>query len=266
LTPRLLVRNAGLALGGDDEPTLIRLPRDQAHYLTRVLRLVEGTALEVFDGAGARYLARLAQATGEGCRISIEAALPASTPPTHAITLAQCLSSADKMDWTIEKAVELGVSRIVPLFSERSPVRFDAQRAARKREHWQAIIEAACMQCGEDRLPELLEPLGLNQWVNGGSSEDALRLILSPTGSRSLVDCLMASSGTETAAGTGLAAQGPRPIELLVGPESGLSDTEIALAARAGWQPVRLGPRVLRTETAGLAALAAIAAIAGDFR
>jgi 16S rRNA (uracil1498-N3)-methyltransferase len=250
LTPRLLVRNAGEALGGEDEPTLIRLPREQAHYLTRVLRLTEGSALEVFDGAGARYLARLAQAGGEGCRIS----------------MAQCLSSADKMDWTIEKAVELGVRRIIPLFSERSPVRFDAQRATRKREHWQAIIEAACMQCGEDRLPELLEPSGLHQWLSGTSSLDALRLVLSPTGSLSLVECVSTSGCADPSAGTGFPAQGARPIELLVGPESGLSETEVALATRAGWQPVRLGPRVLRTETAGLAALAAIAAIAGDFR
>jgi 16S rRNA (uracil1498-N3)-methyltransferase len=266
LTPRLLVRNAGEALGGEDEPTLIRLPREQAHYLTRVLRLTEGSALEVFDGAGARYLARLAQAGGEGCRISIETALPPSAPPTRSITLAQCLSSADKMDWTIEKAVELGARRIIPLFSERSPVRFDAQRAARKREHWQAIIEAACMQCGEDQLPELLEPSGLGQWLSGTSSLDALRLVLSPTGSLSLVECVSTSDCADPPAGTGFPAQGPRPIELLVGPESGLSETEVALATRAGWQPVRLGPRVLRTETAGLAALAAIAAIAGDFR
>lgn len=266
MTPRLLIRDARQASGGEGAETLLRLSRDQAHYLTRVLRLAEGSVLEVFDGSGGRYRAQIASTGGDGCRIRILDPLTPSTPPTRPVTLAQCLSSADKMDWTIEKAVELGVRRIVPLFSGRSPVRFDASRAARKREHWQAIIEAACMQCGEDRLPELLEPSGFAQWVGDGPARGGLRLVLSPTATTTLVDCLAAPVAGDAPAAISQTLHDPQAIELLVGPESGLSETELLLAIGAGWQPVRLGPRVLRTETAGLAALAAIAAVAGDFR
>ena len=169
------------------------------------------------------------------------------------------------MDWTVEKAVELGVSRIVPLFSDRSLIRLDAQRALRKHEHWQAIVEAACRQCGQDRLPDLRKPQSLAAWLAESRPEAELRLILAPTSPASLVQTVRTALEIP-AVSVGEALQTALAISLLVGPESGFSGDEMQAAIQAGWRPVQLGPRVLRTETAGLAALAALAALAGDFR
>ncbi len=266
MTPRLLVREARVQWGAPAGEGPIALTREQTHYLTRVLRLGEGASIEVFDGTGGRYQARLGQAGSAVYQLHIETELPASPPPQLSVTLAQCLSSADKMDWTVEKAVELGVTGIVPLFSDRSLIRLDPRRSARKHEHWQAIIEAACRQCGQDRLPELHKPQDLEAWLRGPSPCAALRLILTPTGSVSLVETVKATLENDPGANLGAAGRSTATIALLVGPESGFSDIEIQQAIRTGWQPVRLGPRVLRTETAGLAAIAALAAVAGDFR
>lgn len=168
-----------------------------------------------------------------------------------AIHLGQCLSSADKMDWTIEKAVELGAKSISPIFSQRSLVRLDQARARRKREHWQAIAEAACMQSGRDTLPLIGEPLSLEAWL--ARVNEPIRLALDPRASMTL------SAWRSTLADTDREA-----ICLLIGPESGLADTELKAAQAAGFAPISLGPRVLRTETAGLAALSALQALSGD--
>jgi 16S rRNA (uracil1498-N3)-methyltransferase len=152
------------------------------------------------------------------------------------------------MDWTIEKAVELGVSSIVPLFSERSLIRLDPDRGQRKLQHWQAVVEAACMQSGQDQLPALCAPVTIAKW-----------LALSPFAETTLVQAIEGARLDSTRAAES-------PVTLLVGPESGLTPAELERLIDAGFVAVKLGPRVLRTETAGLAALAAIAAIAGDFR
>jgi 16S rRNA (uracil1498-N3)-methyltransferase len=262
MLPRLLLEEAAHRLADTDprkgDPALVGINRSQARYLARVLRLGAGDPLQVFDGQGGRYRARIVQIDGEAGQVRLEQALPPAPSPRLQLTLAQCLSSAEKMDWTIEKAVELGVCAIVPLFSERSLIRLDQQRGMRKLEHWRAIVEAACMQCGQDRLPTLSVPVKIAQWLETMSRE-GLRLVLSPTADASLVEVIERIEPLPTGTQS-------RSVTLLVGPESGLSPAELERLAGAGFVAVTLGPRVLRTETAGLAALAAIAALAGDFR
>jgi 16S rRNA (uracil1498-N3)-methyltransferase len=155
------------------------------------------------------------------------------------------------MDLTIQKAVELGVSRIVPVASKRSVVRLDGERAQRRLEHWRGVVAAACEQCGRNRLPQVAALAGLDRWLDLPANAGALRLMLAPGAARTLNDLAPPLAGGE--------------VELLIGAEGGLAPEEVALAAAAGYLGVRLGPRVLRTETAGLAALAAIQCLWGDF-
>ena len=231
---------------------LLTLDPRRSHHLARVLRLAPGAVLEVFDGQGRRFAARLTRADPKACLVQLEQRLERDTESPLPITLAQCLSSADRMDWTIEKAVELGVHAIAPLASARAQTRLTAERAARRIEHWQRIIEAACMQCDRARLPTLAPIRPFAEFVTAPAG-GARRFVLSPGAATPL-------------ARVGLAAQTPDPVVLLVGPESGFSDAERAQAVSAGFEAVSLGPRVLRTETAGLAAIAVLQALAGDFR
>lgn len=249
MTPRLLVRHAAIE-AADGPEKRVALDSRQAHYLTRVLRLAAGAIVEAFDGSGRRWRARFSGDRSAACLV-LEAEVDATPESPAAIHLGQCLSSADKMDWTIEKAVELGAKSISPIFSQRSLVRLDQARARRKLEHWRAIAEAACMQSGRDTLPLIAEPLPLEAWLT--SATEPIRLALDPRASTTL------SAWRST-----LAEADRRPISLLIGPESGLADTELKAAQEAGFTPVSLGPRVLRTETAGLAALAALQALLGD--
>lgn len=219
----------------------------EQHYLQRVLRLRAGQAIEVFDGAGRRFAARVGALSQRGAHLLLGEALAATPESPLRVTLAQCLSSAEKMDWTIEKAVELGVHRIVPIASARSVVRLDAERAARRVEHWRRLIGAACAQCGRDTLPGIDAPQPLAHWLDARSrAHEAVVLV----------------PGAATRLAT-LALAGPE-VDLLVGPEGGLADDELAAAVRAGFAAASLGARVLRTETAGLAALAILQSRLGD--
>ncbi len=218
-----------------------------AHHLTRVLRLRDGAPLYVFDGKGREYAARLRQ---EGTRIGVDIeSLHRSEPsPVLAIHLFVAISRHTRMEWTLEKAVELGVSAIHPLLTERSRVKLDERRAERKLEHWQSIVIAATAQSGRCRMSELLPP----QPLSGLWSErfQGTRLMLHPEATSNLADL-------------------PRPagsLALLVGPESGFSTEELARAGASGWTPVRLGPHVLRAETAGPAALSAAQALWGSWK
>ncbi len=221
----------------------LALPEAAAHHAARVLRLREGDAVVLFDGRGGEYAARLAMP--ERGRVLAETSArsdPARESPLE-ITLLQAVSSSDKMDFTIQKAVELGVAAIQPAFSEKSLVRLSGEREAKKLLHWRRIAIAACEQCGRNRIPEVREPLPLERF----SAPAGMKILLSPTGTARLA---------------GL-AQGP--LTVAVGPEAGFSDAEEQRLLRAGFAAVRLGPRILRTETAALAALAALNALAGDF-
>jgi len=214
-----------------------------------VLRLADGDAVVLFDGHGGEYAARLA-ITGRG-RVSAETGDrrdPERESPLR-VTLVQAISSSDKMDLTIQKAVELGVAAIQPVHSAKSLVRLSGDRGEKKRAHWQRIVIAACEQCGRNRLPEVRETLSVEA-CSRALGEAELRLLLSPD------------------AKAGLRSLQPKigqTIAVAAGPEAGFSDDEEQILRRAGFVPLRLGPRILRTETAALAALAALNALAGDF-
>ena len=232
------------------------LPLDEpaAHHLLRVLRRGIGDEIEVFDGQGRCWRAQVAST--KPATVTLQAPLPAEPPLRLRLGLAQCLSTAEKMDWTIEKAVELGVSHIVPLLSARSVVKLDGARAEKRVQHWQRLVVAAAMQCGRSRLPEIapIQPVGT--WLASlpAPQTHERRWVLSPLAESSL----MAQART-------LAAQaGATTVWLLCGPESGLAETEVDQALSLGWQPALLGPRVLRTETAGLVGLTVLQAALGD--
>jgi 16S rRNA (uracil1498-N3)-methyltransferase len=230
----------------------VDLPENAARHAGKVLRLRVGDALVLFDGNGGEYAARIASV--ERQRVSVDVlewrALECEAPLQ--ITLVQALQAGEKMDLTVQKAVELGVSRIVPVIAQRGVVRLEGERAARRVEHWRGVVVAACEQCGRNRLPEVTPLLGLPRWLAQSEAADGLRLILVPGAAQTLADLPVPAAGS--------------PVELLIGAEGGLTEAEIQAAVEAGYRPIRLGPRVLRTETAGLAAIAAIQCLWGDFR
>lgn len=249
MRPRILIAAANGPAPIDE--ALRVLDARQSHHLVRVLRLAAGAPVECFDGQGARFDARIERADAKACVVRLIAPMAAVTESPLAITLVQGISAAEPMDWTVEKAVELGVHAIQPVVTARTPARPDAQRLQRRHEHWARIVEAACMQCGRDRLPALGVPVDFDRWLAGNTpAPGRTRIALDPEGTARLAD---------------LGVEGSFAIDLLVGPESGLSPAELQAARAAGFRAVRLGPRVLRTETAGPAAIAALQALAGDF-
>ena len=232
----------------------LQLDEHASHHAVRVLRLTAGAALELFNGSGLRWPATLLEARANGAAVQLGDPIDARTESTLDLHLAQCLPGGDKMDWVVEKAVELGVRSLQPLQARRSVLRLDAVRAAKRLAHWQRIAIAACMQCGRDSVPEIHPVIDLERWLQVPSQPDepdptARRWLLSPH-----------ATGDMPPVGTP-----PGRVWLLVGPEGGLAEEETARALAAGWEPLQLGPRVLRTETAGLAALAAVQARFGDF-
>lgn len=232
--------------------TEVRLPAGTAHHAVRALRLKVGDPIVLFDGFGGEYQASI-------CRIERETVVARTGPFDERsaeclldLRLAQGMSGGERMDFTVQKAVELGVAAVQPLATARSVVKLAAERAARKTEHWRKLAIAASEQCGRNRLVDVAEPLRLGDWLGQlprDPEADELRLLLcadAETGMRELPDCACR-------------------IVVLAGPEGGLDDEEIDLARRRGFQSIRMGPRILRTETAALAALAAIQLRWGDF-
>jgi 16S rRNA (uracil1498-N3)-methyltransferase len=230
----------------------VDLPASACEHLLRVLRLADGAALLLCNGDGMDYRATLGGIGKRGAQAQVLEALPNHAESPLRITLAQALARGEKMDWVIQKATELGVAAIQPVVTERTEVRLDAERASRRLAHWQAVATAACEQSGRARVPTVFEPLALAAYA-ADVGADAIRLALDPDGG-SLSGAL------------GGALQGTMPIHLVVGPEGGLSERDHAQLRAAGFSGVRLGPRILRTETAGLAALASLQTLAGDLR
>ena len=237
--PRFHVQ-PGLSPGAE-----LSLPARAAQHVA-VLRLRQGDAVILFDGCGGEYTCTLSRMGKNETRVRVASHSDVERESTLDITLAQGLSSGDRMDYALQKATELGVSRIQPIATERSVVRVSEDRAERKLAHWQNVVTAACEQCGRNRVPEVVPVVTLPAYLSAVRGE-ALRLILAPEAKLRLRDLEPANS-----------------IEILIGPEGGLTDVERQSAERAGFTPVRLGPRVLRTETAPIAAISTLQAMWGD--
>ncbi|UVE18133.1 16S rRNA (uracil(1498)-N(3))-methyltransferase [Pseudomonas sp. LS44] len=228
-----------LALGQHD------LPEAQAHYIGRVLRMNAGDALQLFDGSGQEFLGELLEVGKKNVRVELReqfAGQPES--PLH-IHLGQGLSRGERMDWAIQKACELGANEITPIVSERCEVRLKDERADKRLAHWRQVAISACEQCGRSVLPVIRPPLPLGEWL--AQTQADLKLVLHP-----VAEPLLSHAQ-------------PHSLAFLIGPEGGLSDAEVEQAKQADFHAARLGPRVLRTETAPVVALSVAQQLWGDF-
>jgi 16S rRNA (uracil1498-N3)-methyltransferase len=222
-------------------------PRETRH-LAQVLRLKRGAEITLFDGSGYDYPAVLTECTKRQAVASLGSRSAEETQPPLSIHLGIGVSRGERMDYALQKSVELGVSEVTPLFTERSVVRLQGERLQKRTQHWSQVIISACEQSGRNRLPTLHTPDSLEGWLPSGSG--AYALLLDHRSTSSMCDM-----------------EPPvEKIRLLIGPEGGLSEGERQLAQENGFRGVRLGPRVMRTETAPLAAIAAIQTLWGDFR
>ena len=226
----------------------VLLPEQAGEHVARVLRLERGHPLILFNGDGHEYDATLAALAKRAVTAEVTGMREVDRESPLRLTLAQGIARGEKMDWILQKATELGVSRIVPVVTERTEVKLDEERAERRVLHWRSVIAGACEQCGRTRLPDIEPPSRLDRWLGALPDDGTARLALLPEGDTQLSDL----------------REGFSSAILCVGPEGGFSDNDIALLKHAGFSGVRLGPRILRTETAGIAALAVLQAIAGD--
>lgn len=226
------------------------LPPDAAHHAARVLRLREGDAVEIFDGQGRARSGVIAAITGK--RVSLDRLADAAVERESPLrtVLAQSLLSSEKMDWVVQKAVELGVTEIQPLDTARSVARLTAERAEKRMAHWRQVALSACEQCGRNVLPEIHPPQEIRDWLERMRDTHATKLILLPDGATPLQHHTPLQQG----------------VLLLVGAEGGFDPAEQHAALECGFAPIRMGVRVLRTETAALAGLAAVQTLWGDFR
>jgi 16S rRNA (uracil1498-N3)-methyltransferase len=223
------------------------LPPGPARHAARALRLEVDDAITLFNGRGGEYAARIEHIRKDEVAVSVTGFAEIERESRLQVTLAQGISSGERMDYTLQKAVELGVAAIQPIAARRSVVKLAGERADRRVAHWQGVVASACEQCGRNRVPAVAAPLSLAQWL--GECGSGRLLFLSPLAEARLADL-----------------PAPTAMDCLVaGPEGGFEADEIAALRAAGATPVRLGPRVLRTETAALAALAAMQTLWGDF-
>jgi 16S rRNA (uracil1498-N3)-methyltransferase len=221
------------------------LPEAQAHYIGRVLRMAEGDALQVFDGSGHEFRGTLLEVGKKRVRVQLDETFPGQPESPLRIHLGQGLSRGERMDWAIQKATELGVTEITPIVSERCEVRLKDERAEKRQAHWQQIAISACEQCGRSVVPVIHPPMPLTEWLKRSDAE--LKLVLHP-----VAEPLTSHSK-------------PTTLAFLIGPEGGLNDAEVDQAQDAGFHAARLGPRVLRTETAPVVALSVAQQLWGDF-
>ncbi|SFG00150.1 16S rRNA (uracil1498-N3)-methyltransferase [Duganella sp. CF458] len=224
----------------------LELPADVAHHIN-VVRMEPGDTLTIFNGDGGEYTAVLTEVQKKKAWAELKLFDPREVELPFAVTLAQALPEGTKMDWIIEKAVELGVAGIQPLAARRCVVRLSAERAEKKLEHWNGIVVSASEQCGRNRLAPVAPPLEFREWI--ARQDLHKRVILTPRATASLADWAR--------------HQPAQALSIMVGPEGGFSDEEEAEALRHGALPLSIGPRVLRTETAALAAVSILAAAWG---
>lgn len=226
---------------------VVSLPEAVARHV-QVLRLTANAPLTLFNGEGGEYTAILTTIDKRGATAEVKTFSPREAEPAHAITLAQALPEAAKMDWIIEKAVELGAAGVQPLAAQRCVVRLAAERAQKKLQHWQGVAVSAAEQCGRNRVPHIADLADFSSWI--AQQDMHRRILLSPRAEQPLTDWARHHP--------------PQAITLIIGPEGGLSEPEENAALRHGAHALSMGPRVLRTETAGMAALAALNAIWGE--
>jgi len=231
--------DAPLSLGDHE------LPQDQAHYISRVLRMSEGDAVQLFDGSGQEFRASLLEVGKKRVVVQVIETFAGQVESPLQIHLGQGLSRGERMDWAIQKATELGVNEITPIFSDRCEVRLKDERADKRLQHWRQVAISACEQCGRSRVPVIHPPLLLADWLK--QAEADLKLVLHP-----VAEPLVSHAK-------------PGSLAFLIGPEGGLTDGEVETAKDAGFHSARLGPRVLRTETAPVVALAVAQQLWGDF-
>lgn len=235
----------------------VKLNENAATHATRALRLEVGDRIQLFNGDGFNYICELISVKKNEVMAKVNASQMCNNESPLDITLLQGISSGDRMDYTIQKAVELGVKKIQPISTERSVVKLSAERAEKRLEHWQNIVISACEQCGRATVPQVLAPKTLANWLSANSAtttsdrsnSSATRILLNPIGAKRLAKMDKPTS----------------EIQLFIGAEGGLSQAEINLALSHGFQSVILGPRILRTETAGPTAIATLQALWGDF-
>ena len=230
--------DAPLSLGSQ------QLPDAPAHHISRVLRLATGAAVQLFDGSGQEYRGELVEVGKKQVIVELREQLPGMAESGLRVHLGQGLSRGERMDWAIQKATELGVAELTPIVSERCEVRLKDERADKRLAHWRQIAISACEQCGRSVVPIIHAPVALQDWL---TLDADLKLVLHP-----LADPIASH-------------QRPDSLAFLIGPEGGLSDSEIDQARSAEFLPARLGPRVLRTETAPVVALSVAQQLWGDF-
>lgn len=226
------------------------LPPDAAHHAARVLRLREGDPVQIFDGAGNECHGVIGESGGKRVLVNGMIAVHSDRESPLKVLLAQALAGSEKMDWVVQKATELGVAEIQPVDTERSVARLSAERAAKRLEHWQQVAISACEQCGRNVVPKILAPLDIMVWLQQMQKVSGARFILLPDGAASLH----------------AQAKPQGRVALLIGAEGGFARAESDAALRCGFIPVRIGARVLRTETAAIAGLAALQTLWGDFQ
>ncbi len=227
----------------------LELDKEQAHYLGRALRLRPGDALIIFSAESGEFAAAVTTIGKSNAELMVGVAMPTNTESPLKVHLVQGVSRGERMDVVVQKATELGVKRISPVLTEYGVVKLEGSRASKRREHWQKIAESACEQSGRTRPPLIDEPLPLKTWFGSKTSETDVDLILKPNAATS-----MASLKAPTT-----------KVCLLIGPEGGFSDNEYEDAEISGFKAVSLGPRVLRTETAAIAAITVAESLWGDF-
>ena len=238
-----------LYIGGQyDTGSEMELDADRARYLTRVLRLRSGDSLFVFNGDGDEFGATMLGAGRNSATLRIDEKTLATTESALRVHLVQGISRGERMDFVVQKATELGVKRITPVLTEYGVVKLDARRAEKRRDHWQKVAASACEQSGRVRLPLVDAPVSLKDWFGAAPANVDTQLILKP--------------GAEAPLASVTAP--PTKVCVLIGPEGGFSDGEYEDAEIAGFTPVAIGPRILRTETAAVATIAILQSLWGD--
>lgn len=225
----------------------IELDDDAAHYVRSVLRLKQDQSIVLFNGQGGEYLSRFSEVSRKNVRVEIKAYNDRTVESPLSVTLGLGISRGDRMDWAIQKAVELGVKQMTPLLTERCVTKLNDDKKLQRLQHWQHIAQHAAEQSGRTYLPLMTQIAELSVWV---TNQKGLRVFLDPYAEKTLADLQPEN----------------HHITLLSGPEGGFSDRERQAAQLAGFVPVRMGARILRTETAVLSALSVVQALWGDFR